>query len=302
MRESQLRSRVRNGKARYYAHVAGQQVQLGTKKGPAEQRLKELLQTQTQAIGPESPVRELIDKFLGWSEKNNEPRTFDWYKPHFDHFKEFLPSGLRLAHLRRFHLTNWLSECYAGTSANYRNGAGRCAKRALQWAEDEQIIETRSPLAKAKLPDPERRELFIDESQWRELLRLLENRCGNNFDDFRDFLTVIWETGCRPYEARIIEARYFDWAGRCWRFPTKMSKGKKRQRIVYLTDEALAITERRALKYPEGPIFRQAQRQGVEQERGTLQIPPIEGPAWAPGAMQLHAPALVRNPDAPSGR
>ena len=257
MRESQLRSRVRNGKTRFYANVDGEQVQLGIKKGAAEKKLKELLLSKPRQIGPNPRVEELIDKFLAWSAKNNEPGTYAWYKLHLDHFKAFLPSGLHLAQLKRFHLTNWLSERYPGTSSNYRNGAGRCAKRAIQWCEDEQLIEVRSPLAKAKLPEPERRELTIEETQWQALLKLLENRWGHNYDDFRDFLTVVWETGCRPFEARIVEARYFDRTNRCWRFPTKRSKGKKRQRIVYMTDEACLITERRALKYPDGPIFRQ---------------------------------------------
>ncbi len=257
MRESQLRSRVRNGKTRFYANVNGEQVQLGSKKGAAEKQLKELLNGRPKQIGPNPRVEELIDKFLAWSTKNNEPGTYAWYKLHLDHFKAFLPNGLQLAQLKRFHLTNWLSERYPGTSANYRNGAGRCAKRAIQWCEDEQLIEVRSPLAKAKLPEPERRELTIDETQWQALLKLLENRWGHNYDDFRDFLTAIWETGCRPYEARIVEAKFFDRANRCWRFPTKLSKGKKRQRIVYLTDEAYAITERQALKHREGPVFRQ---------------------------------------------
>ena len=257
MRQSRLRSRERNGQTRYYASIDGQQVQLGTKKGAAEKRLKELLNSRPRQSGPNPPTDELIDKFLAWSANNNEPGTYGYYKGHLDSFKAFLPSGLRLKHLKRFHLTNWLSERYAGTSANYRNAAGRCAKRAFQWAEDEQLIEVRSPLAKAKLPEPERRELTIDEGQWLALLKLLENRHGHNFDDFRDFLTAIWETGCRPFEARIVEARFFDRTNRCWRFPTKLSKGKKRQRVVYLTDVAFAITERRALKYPDGPIFRQ---------------------------------------------
>ncbi len=257
MRESCLRSRVRNGKTRFYSHVRGQQVQLGSKKGEAERRLKELQHGKPKLSGPNPPVEELVNKFLAWSQKNNEPGTYAWYKSHLDSFKGFLPSGLRLRHLKRFHLTNWLSECYAGTSANYRNAAGRCAKRALQWCEDEQLIEVRSPLAKAKLPEPERRELTIDDAQWEALVKLLENRWGHNYDDFREFLSVIWETGCRPQEARIVEARYLDRVSRCWRFPAKVSKGKKRQRIVYLTDAAFAICERRALKYPQGPIFRQ---------------------------------------------
>lgn len=257
MRESQLRARVRNGKTRFYAHVNGQQVQLGARKGEAERRLKELLRSKPKREGPNPLVGDLIDRFLVWSERNNEPTTYGWYKSHLDSFRAFLPSGLRLDGLKRFHVTNWLSERYGTTSANYRNAAGRCAKRALQWCEDEQLIEVRSPLAKAKLPEPERRELTIDEGQWEALLALLENRYGHNYDDFRDFLTGIWETGCRPHEAKIVEAQYFDRANRCWRFPTKRSKGKKRQRVVYLTDLAFAITERRCLKYPEGPIFRQ---------------------------------------------
>ena len=55
MRESQLRSRVRNGKTRFYANVNGEQVQLGTKKGAAEKKLKELLNGRPKQIGPESP-------------------------------------------------------------------------------------------------------------------------------------------------------------------------------------------------------------------------------------------------------
>ena len=43
MRESQLRSRVRNGKTHFYANVNGEQIQLGAKKGAAEKTLKELL-------------------------------------------------------------------------------------------------------------------------------------------------------------------------------------------------------------------------------------------------------------------
>jgi integrase len=263
-----LRSRVRNGKTRYYAQIDGQQVQLGTKRFEAERRLRDLLQARPKISGPNPPVAELINKFLAWSEKNNEPGTFQWYKWHLNRFKAFLPSGLRLSRLKRFHLTNWLSECYSGTSANYRNAAGRCAKRAIQWCEDEQLIEVRSPLAKAKLPQPERRELTIDDDQWQALLKLLKNRGKRNYDDFRDYLTVIWETGCRPQEGRLVEASYFDRKNRCWRFPVKVSKGKRRQRIVYLTEAALAITKRCALKYPEGPIFRQAN--GAPWDKGVV--------------------------------
>ena len=302
MRESQLRSRVRNGKTRFYASVNGEQVQLGPKKGAAEKQLKELLNGRPKQIGPNPRVEELIDKFLTWSAKNNEPGTYAWYKLHLDHFKAFLPSGLHLAQLKRFHLTNWLSERYPGTSANYRNGAGRCAKRAIQWCEDEQLIEVRSPLAKAKLPEPERRELTIDETQWQALLKLLENRWGHNYDDFRDFLTVIWETGCRPYEARIVEAKFFDRANRCWRFPTKLSKGKKSP--AYRISDGRSVRDHRAagVEAPRGTSLSAREGRPVGEECHSVQVPAAEGQVGFAGAMQLYVAALLRDADAASRR
>ncbi len=62
------------------------------------------------------------------------------------------------------------------------------------------------------------------------------------------------QTGCRPKEARTVEARHFD--GSCWVFPVKESKGRRDQRVILLNETALAITRRLALKNPEGPIFR----------------------------------------------
>ena len=64
------------------------------------------------------------------------------------------------------------------------------------------------------------------------------------------------ETGCRPQEIRRVEARHFDRAGRCWVFPRLESKGKREPRIVHLSDNAFDLCQRLALKYPEGPLFR----------------------------------------------
>ena len=64
------------------------------------------------------------------------------------------------------------------------------------------------------------------------------------------------QTGCRPGEARRVEARHFDREDRCWVFPVAESKGKRDKRVVLLTDTAFEICQRLALKYPEGPIFR----------------------------------------------
>jgi integrase/recombinase XerC len=129
-------------------------------------------------------------------------------------------SGLRVGKLKRYDVTRWVDENYLNDSANYRCGAVRAVKRVFQWAVDEEII-LYSPVAKIKLPATEHRELAIDVATWNRLLTLLENKAGKNFDDFRDLLTVIWDTGCRPIEARSVEARWFDRAFRRWVFPVQ---------------------------------------------------------------------------------
>jgi hypothetical protein len=67
---------VRNGKTRFYANVNGEQVQLGTKKGAAEKKLKELLNGRPKQIGPNPRVEELIDKFLARGQR------LDCQRPH----------------------------------------------------------------------------------------------------------------------------------------------------------------------------------------------------------------------------
>lgn len=71
-----------------------------------------------------------------------------------------------------------------------------------------------------------------------------------------DIVTVLKETGCRPHEARRVEARHLDRADKCWVFPIDESKGEREKRVVLLTDRAFEICQRLALKHPEGPIFR----------------------------------------------
>jgi integrase len=69
-------------------------------------------------------------------------------------------------------------------------------------------------------------------------------------------LTIAWETGARPQEILKVEARHVNLAEARWEFPPKEAKGKKRHRIVYLNDAALAITQRLMTRWPEGPLFR----------------------------------------------
>src|SRR5207248_5764706 len=75
-------------------------------------------------------------------------------------------------------------------------------------------------------------------------------------DPFSDLLTLAWETGARAQELWNLEARHVELAKRRWVFPATEAKGKRRPRIVYLSDSAFAITQRLIMKHPEGKLLR----------------------------------------------
>jgi len=62
-------------------------------------------------------------------------------------------------------------------------------------------------------------------------------------ENFRDLLTVTWETGCRPQESLRVEARHVD-SRAADGFPVIGIQGEENSRVVYLTPAALEITKR----------------------------------------------------------
>jgi integrase len=53
-----------------------------------------------------------------------------------------------------------------------------------------------------------------------------------------------------------VEARHVDVQQGRWVFPKSEEKMNRTTRVVYLTDQALEITQRLVLAHPEGPLFR----------------------------------------------
>ena len=124
-----------------------------------------------------------------------------------------------------------------------------CILRVFNWAVDEQLL-THSPLASFKKAPKTPRDTYLMPEEWDVLLAKIKDT------EFLDFLWVVRLTGCRPLEARAVEAQHVYAAQRCWILPKGLSKGEKDERHVLLDDAALAICQRWAEKFPEGPIFR----------------------------------------------
>ena len=74
-------------------------------------------------------------------------------------------------------------------------------------------------------------------------------------DPFRDLLEFSWETGCRPQEAKRIEARHVDLPRMRVAFPPREAKGKCRWRVIHLTATAAQTLVRFVKERPTGFLF-----------------------------------------------
>ena len=77
-------------------------------------------------------------------------------------------------------------------------------------------------------------------------------------DIFKNLIEFLWETGCRPLEARAIEAHHVDLENRMIVLEVSLNKSKKGQRVIFLTDRAVEIMKVQLdlAGKEKGPIFR----------------------------------------------
>lgn len=118
------------------------------------------------------------------------------------------------------------------------------------------------PIAHFKKPRGGKREKIISSEEYAVILHSVRNQA------FRDLIVVTWETGCRPQESLIVEARHVDLRNSRWHFPASEAKGNNAERVVYLTPEAMAITKRLLLRNPRGPLFRNTNGDPQSDPRG----------------------------------
>lgn len=237
----------------WYVTLDGVQHNLGPDEQAAQTQYFQLLahrpepgQRPREAVTQSVAV--LIDEFLGWCQKHRAPRTYEWYQIRLQSFLKTIPGKLPVMDLKPFHLTKWI-DAHPAWNDTTRRSSLIGVLRACNWAVREGYLD-KSPLRHIELPQSCRRESVIDEEQYDRILSLCSDR------SFRDLLTVAWECGPRPHELLRVEGRHVDLTHGRWVFPVRESKGKRRERVIYLTPAALEITKRRMSRYRKGPLFR----------------------------------------------
>ena len=204
----------------------------------------------TSAEDDGTSVAEVIEKYLAWCQQERAPRTYEWYTNHLQSFVETLPDPktFPVDSLKPHHVDSWVKS-HPTWGAMHRRGGISAVQRAFSWAEKMGHL-LKSPIRYIEKPAPKRREQVLTPTDFQTLLAQVKDHY------FRDLLEFQWETGARPQETRIIEARHANFDRGRIEIPPAEAKGKKRWRFIYLTQRAEEIVRRLSLKHPDGPIFR----------------------------------------------
>ena len=128
-------------------------------------------------------------------------------------------------------------------------------QRACNWAAEMGFIEN-TPLKKVAKPPARRRDNPMAPTDFEAMLGKL-----NRGDPFRDLFLFVWHSGCRPQEARHIEARHAFIETESIVIPKEEAKGKRRARVILLHGPALEIIRRLVKRRKQGKLFRNTRGQ-----------------------------------------
>ena len=233
----------------WFVTLDGKQIKLGTKREAAFAEYQQLI-SQPAARRPATTrtisLVEIVEHFLEWTQKHRAPDTYEWYRYRLERLCR-RHSDIAAEQLKPFMVQQWVDgyELSVTSQRNYLRSAKRCYK----WARRLGYIEN-NPIADMEVPKAEEKDVFFSPEEFAHIMSFVRN------PRLADLMNVTWQTGCRPQESRIVEARHVDVKHQRWVFHRTESKMKRVARVVYLTDDALAITKRLMLANPSGPIFR----------------------------------------------
>ena len=179
----------------------------------------------------------------GWS-----PETYDRTRRDLKAFVKRW-GALKAAELKPLHVTKWLAEATTWGSSS-KSRAVASVKGAFAWAVREGHLAA-DPIKAVAKPEMKVRRQVLTDAQFAAALAATPDEA------FRDFLTVLRETGCRPGEVKKLAAEDVFPEQRVWSIDHKARVAQGgRLRTVPLSDAALAITLKWAGRNPTGPIFR----------------------------------------------
>ncbi|GAB5406845.1 MAG: hypothetical protein Aurels2KO_50760 [Aureliella sp.] len=234
----------RKAQKRWVATIDGRRVTLGENKKEAFEKFYKLMGNKASVQLEVNTLYELSQSYLDWVETNRASSTYDKHRFYLESFIGHVGKSTRIASLKPHHITKWTNKPSWGDTS--RHDAITVVQRMLNWAVDEGYLPN-SPIGKIKKPRQKTREIVYTPDQWQKIR-------GHTSDCFADLLDFLWLTGCRPQEARSIEARHIN--EDLVIFPPDESKGETNSRVIFLPPQARTIIDRLKLEHPNGTLFR----------------------------------------------
>ncbi|MEM8671732.1 MAG: tyrosine-type recombinase/integrase [Planctomycetota bacterium] len=238
----------RKQKQSWYLNLNGRRISLGKDKSEAWKKYYRIM-AENEPIRESASIEMLFERYLDWVQANRKVGTYNKIRDHLSLFAKFIGSQKEIGSLSGGDLTDWV-ETRSTWSSTTRNEAISSVVRCFNWALGKRIIKTNNVAVFPDKPRRTRRETVLTIDQWIELLSHVRDQ------QFKDLLTFMWEVGCRPLEARTMEAKHIDLGAGLVIFPPSEAKGGRTERVIYLTPTALEICNRLCATWPKGPIMR----------------------------------------------
>jgi integrase len=224
----------------WWATIAGKQVCLGDDRAAAEREWHRRRASALTVPPGRATVAELIDGYLEWVEPRVKPGTYENYRGYLQSWI-LLVGRLAASSLTIDHVERWVNgQAWSQSSRNLALGILRGWAR---WCDDRgyallPIVRKvkRPAVLRRKPPAPGALDLVLG---------------AIRSPQFRDFVQVMLDVGCRPGEAASLSAAGIDWEA-----STAWVTGKTGRRLVGLSTRALAVLERLATQHPTGPLLR----------------------------------------------
>jgi site-specific recombinase XerD len=176
----------------------------------------------------------------------NAALTYEWYRRHLQSFADRCGNS-KAEDIRPQHVHAWADGHKWSDST--KHGAITAVKTMYSWGAKQKHIPD-NPLVGIERPGIRQREAILSPDQAQTILESIPDR------EFRDLLTVMWETGARPSEVAGIEASMIDASNGVIVMKSKTSRRTERPRVIVMTRRAREILLPLAERYPKGPILR----------------------------------------------
>ncbi|QDT07510.1 Tyrosine recombinase XerD [Rubripirellula lacrimiformis] len=233
----------RKAQNRWVCTIDGNRVTLGDDKEKAFEKYHALMLDRSSVRAELCTIYALTQSYLDWVEANRKAVTYGKQRHYLESFIGAIGKSMKPAAIKPHHLTKWTNkDSWNSTS---RNDAITIVQRMFNWSVDQGYLSA-TPIPRMKKPKSKRREIVYTPDQWQQIK-------SHAIGPLIPFLDFIWGTGCRPKEARTLQAKHVH--DDLVIFPPDESKGEADSRVIFLTPETEAIVKPLLAERPTGPLL-----------------------------------------------